>query len=116
MARPTLDFIELVLADDTEDTIFHELTAGRILTHVTIGYETGSVSSSIFAFAALMVGSIEMKLVGGWIWYPPVSEHADDPVWDGRIEIPPNARIRFQGTNLTGLTKTIRCSFSTERS
>ncbi len=114
MSRPVLDFLELTLADDTEDVAFHTLTPGRILTHVTIGYETGSVSSNIFAFAALQVGSIEMPLVGGWIWYPPVSEHADDPTWSGRIEIPPKARIRFQGTNQTGLTKTIRCAFTTE--
>lgn len=114
MVGGVLEFVELTLADGTEAEVFHEIAPGRILTHVVIGYETGSISSSIFASAVLVVGSTHMKLVGGWIWYPTATAHADDPTWDGRIEIPPKARIRFRGTNETGLTKTIRCSFTTE--
>ncbi len=114
MARPILEFIELTLPDETEGEVFQEIAAGRILTHITLGYETGSISSNIFASVVLVVGSTHMKLVGGWIWYPPVSSHADDPTWDGRIEIPPKARLRVRGTNVTGLTKTIRCSYTTE--
>ncbi len=114
MVDGILEFLELTLADETQDEVFQEIAFGRILTHITIGYETGSISPSIFASAMLVVGSTHMNLVGAWIWYPPVTSHADDPTWEGRITIPPRARIRFQGTNLTGLTKTIRCSYTTE--
>ncbi len=110
-------FVELTLTDGQEDEVFalpKEFVSGRVLTHITLGFETGSISSSIFASAMLEVGSTHVNLVGGWIWYPPVTVHADDLTWDGRMTIPASARLRFRGTNLTGLTKTIRCSYVTE--
>ncbi len=113
-----IQFLELTLADGVTGSITRELPPGRFLTYLTLGFETGSVSSSIDAYVALETLSkpvIHMKLLGGWIWYPPVASHKDDPVWIGRIRIPDiRTDLRLEGTNETGLTKTIRCEYVLE--
>lgn len=113
-----IEFLELELPDDTSDDVLRELPAGEVLTYLTLGFETGSVSSSIMAYVALqrtVRPVIHMKLVGGWIWYPPVAAHAEDLVWAGRIIIPAETFLRLRGTNVTGLTKTIRVEYIMEK-
>ncbi len=113
-----IQFLELELTTGTTANITRELPPGRFLTYLTLGFETGSISSSIDAFVALQTFStpvIHMKLIGGWIWYPPVASHKDDIVWIGRIRIPDvRTDLRLEGTNETGLTKTIRCEYILE--
>ncbi len=112
-----IQFLELELADGVSDDVRRELPSGKFLIYVTLGFETGSVSSSIDVYVALERLSkpvIHMKLVGGWIWYPPVASHKDDPVWVGRIRIPDDTYLRLEGTNETGLTKTVRCEYVLE--
>ncbi len=113
-----IQFLEIELTDGLTDSVTRELPPGRFLTYVTLGFETGSISSAIDAFVSLQTFStpvIHMKIVGGWIWYPPTASHKDDPVWIGRIEIPDvRTDLRLEGTNETGLTKTIRCEYILE--
>ncbi len=113
-----IEFLELELTDGTTANVTRELPPGKFLVYVTLGFETGSISNSIDAYVALQTFStpvIHMKLVGGWIWYPPVASHKDDPVWIGRIRIPDvRTDLRLEGTNETGLTKTIRCEYVLE--
>ncbi len=113
-----IEFLELVLADGVTDDVTRELPPGRFLIYVTLGFETGSISHAIDAYVALQTFSkpvIHMKLVGGWIRYPPVASHKDDLVWIGRIKIPDvRTDLRLEGTNETGLTKTIRCEYILE--
>lgn len=117
MGEAAIDFLELELADEATDSEQRELPSGHFLVYATLGFETGSISSSIDASLDLLievVPPIHLNLMGGWIWYPTVAPHADDPVWMGRIRIPPNTFLRLGGTNLTGLTKTIRTEYLME--
>ncbi len=113
-----IEFLELELTDGMTANVTRELPPGRFLIYVTLGFETGSISNSIDAFVALQTFStpvIHMKLVGGWIRYPPVASRKDDLVWIGRIRIPDvRTDIRLEGTNETSLTKTIRCEYVLE--
>ncbi len=113
-----IQFLELELADGVTANVMRELLHGRFLVYVTLGFGVGSVSSAIDAYVALQTSStpaIHMNLVGGWIWHPPTASHKDDPVWIGRIRIPDvRTDLRLEGTNETGLTKTIRCEYILE--
>ncbi len=117
MVEP-IQFLELELTDGTTANVTRELPPGRFLVYLTLGFETGSISSAIDAYVALEIHSkpvIHMKLVGGWIRYPPVASHKDDLVWIGRIRIPDiRTDLRLEGTNETGLTKTICCEYILE--
>ncbi len=113
-----IQFLELELADGITDSVTRELPSGKYLIYATLGFETGSISYAIDAYVALQTFStpvIYMNLVGGWIRYPPVASHKDDPVWIGRIRIPDvRTDLRLEGTNETGLIKTIRCEYILE--
>ncbi len=117
MTEP-IQFLELELADGVTDDVTRELPPGRFLVYVTLGFETGSIAHSIDAYVSLQTFTtppIHMKLVGGWIWYTPAASHKDDLVWIGRIRIPDvRTDLRLEGTNETGLTKTIRCEYILE--
>ncbi len=113
-----IQFLELELTDGATANVTRELPGGQFLVYVTLGFETGSISHGIDAYVALETLSkpvIHMKLVGGWIWYPPIASHKDDPVWIGRIRIPDRRTdLRLEGTNEPGLTKTIRTEYILE--
>ncbi len=119
MHDAAIEFLELELVDDASINAKRELPSGEFLVYATLGFETGSISSSIHASLELLIEStplIHLNLIGGWIWFPTAASHADDPVWIGRIRLPPDTFLLLGGTNRTGLTKTIRAEYILEES
>lgn len=117
VGEAVIDFLELDLVDGASTSVKRELARGGVLVYATLGFETGSISSSINASLDLLIEvapEIHLNLMGGWIWYPTEAPHVDDPVWMGRIQIPRETYLRLGGTNRTGLTKTIRVEYMME--
>ncbi len=114
MVKPSLDVFDNTIPAGGTNVVHERLSDGVFLTHVALGYDAFGNSPPIRAFVAIEgAGLNHMTLVGGWIRSTSIPSHTDDLVWDGAVQVPVEARLRFAASNDTGAEQTVRCYYST---